>query len=104
MAFRDFTYPNVEVELGLTTTEEELFGDVAPLPLSAEVIQRLRFTTELGQAMHTEKARSEFIVAPLLTELRVLRGRTFGLFSGVELDIDTSRGLNGFCDFILTRS
>lgn len=54
MSYRDFTYPNVEVKLGLTSTEEDLFGDVAPVSLSAEVIQRLRFTTELGQAMHTE--------------------------------------------------
>lgn len=31
-------------------------------------------------------------------------GGSFGLFSGVEFDVDSSRGLNGFCDFLLTRS
>src|SRR5207248_3185303 len=37
-------------------------------------------------------------------ELRRLLGGAMGLFSGVEFDVDASRGLNGICDFILTRS
>jgi hypothetical protein len=104
MSFPDFTYPNVEVDLGLSVAEESLFGDIRSLDLSKEFLERLRFSTDLGVALNTEKARSEFIVAPLLVELKLRLGRNFGVFSGVELDVDTSRGLNGVCDFLLTRS
>ena len=63
----------------------------------------IREGTDLALAINTEKARSEFIIAPLLMELRRSLGGTFGLFSGIEFDVDASRGLNGFCDFILTK-
>jgi hypothetical protein len=104
MAFRDFTYPNVLVELGLAVAEGALFDRIEPLDLPAAFVERMRANVDLAVALNTEKARSEFIVAPLLLELKFGLGRRFGLFSGVELDVDTSRGLNGYCDFVLTRS
>jgi hypothetical protein len=58
----------------------------------------------LALAVNTEKAKSEFIIAPLLLELRRSLGDRLGLFSGVELTVDPARGLNGVCDFIITRS
>lgn len=64
----------------------------------------MRSDVALALAINTEKARSEFIIAPVLSELRRHLGGRFGLFSGIEFDVDASRGLNGFCDFILTRS
>jgi hypothetical protein len=72
--------------------------------LSAAFLERMRGDIALALAINTEKARSEFIIAPVLSELRRLLGGSFGLFSGVEFDVDSSRGLNGYCDFILTRS
>jgi hypothetical protein len=38
-----------------------------------------------------------------LLELRRSLGGSFGIFSGIEFNVDASRGLNGFCDFILTK-
>jgi hypothetical protein len=55
-------------------------------------------------AINTEKARSEFIIAPVLLEVRRLVGDRMGLFSGVALDADPEHGLNGICDFLLTTS
>jgi hypothetical protein len=50
----------------------------------------------------SEKARSEFIVTPILQALsRQNKGR-FTIFSGYEFNIDKSKELNGFCDFILS--
>lgn len=102
MAFRDFTFPNVVHELGLTMSQADLFGSVAPLDLSEEFLVRIRRCADLG--VLTEKARSEFIIAPLLLELKLRFWDKFGLFAGAGLDVDASRGLNGVCDFILTRS
>lgn len=104
MAFRDFAFPAVRHQFGLTLAEADLFAGVSPLELSADFAERVRAGAELAAAVSTEKARSEFIIAPLLFELRRLLGDSFGLFSGVEFDVDPDRGLNGFCDFILSRS
>lgn len=104
MAFRDFSFPDVQQALGLNLAEGDLFSRVPTLELSAEFAERMHGDIALALAINTEKARSEFIIAPLLSELRRQLGGRFGLFSGVEFDVDSSRGLNGYCDFILTRS
>ena len=104
MAFRDFSFPEVQVTLGLTLREAALFAGVPPLDLSESFRERMEGDVPLALAINTEKARSEFIIAPVLSELRRhLRGR-FALFSGVEFNVDPGRGLNGFCDFLFTRS
>ncbi len=54
--------------------------------------------------IRTEKARSEFFVAPVLAELKYSHPTTISLFSGVELVGDASLGLAGVCDFVISRS
>jgi hypothetical protein len=104
MAFRDFDFPEVQQALGLSLAEADLFSGVPALELPSAFSERMRADIALALAINTEKARSEFIIAPVLAELRRLPGGSFGLFSGIEFDVDASRALNGYCDFILTRS
>ena len=104
MAFADFEYPEVQQSLGLNLAEAELVAGVAPAALSTEFVERMHEDGKMALAVNTEKARSEFIIAPVLSELRRRFRSSFGLFSGVEFDVDASRGLNGYSDFILTRS
>ena len=104
MAFRDFDFPEVQQTLGLTLAEAELFPGVQPANLSAAFEERMRGDIALALALNTEKARSEFIIAPVLSELRRMLGGSFGPFSGVQFDVDVSRGPNGVCGFIRTRS
>ena len=54
--------------------------------------------------MNTEKARSEMIIAPILMEAIRLARPPVGLFSGVAFDVDKEQGLNGACDYLITRS
>lgn len=49
----------------------------------------------------SEKARSEFVITPVLQALYRKNQNRFSIFSGYEFNIDKSLGLNGFCDFIL---
>ena len=104
MPFQQFGFPQVMRDLGLRLAEENLFGQVAPAVLRADFAAQLSQDANLAAAVNTEKARSEFIIAPVLLELRRRRPGAFGLFSGVELDGDAGRGLNGICDFVVTRS
>jgi hypothetical protein len=52
----------------------------------------------------SEKARSEFIVAPILLAVRELSGERVAILSGQRLDVDAGRRLLGECDFILALS
>ena len=71
MAFRDFTYPAVLTKLGLTLQETDFSLGAAALPVREEFAAF--FEEGLAIAVGplgvcTEKAKSEFIIAPLLTE------------------------------------
>ena len=103
MAFADFAFPQVGLDLGLSIQEADLFSAVAALPLREEFLAALAEGADVALAINTEKAKSEFIIAPLLLELRRMMGGAIGLFSGVELEGDPDKGLNGICDFILTK-
>ena len=52
--------------------------------------------------LRSEKAKSEYIIAPILKELRKKNSPNIKTFSGLELDIDKSLALSGFCDFIVS--
>ena len=103
MAFRDFTFPQVLADLGLTARDAELFPDQPTAAVRPDFADAITEGAAVGVGVSTEKARSEFIVAPVLLELRRMSDRSFAVFSGVEWSPDAARGLNGFCDFILTR-
>jgi hypothetical protein len=58
----------------------------------------------LGESAKSEKAKSELLVTPVLAQARKLTGRRVQLFSGEEFNVDQERGLNGFCDFLFSKS
>ena len=102
MAFRDFTFPQVQHDLGLTLHDADLFSSTPPFAAREEFLAFVRDGAALAAANSTEKAKSEFVIAPVLLELRRGLGNRFSLFSGLEWDVDSGRGLNGYCDFIIT--
>lgn len=104
MAFQNFSFPQVAQDLGLTLDDTDLFSQVPPIAVRPEFLAQVIEGANLAGAINTEKARSEFVIAPVLFELRRLHAGHLGLFSGIELDADAARGLNGICDFVLTRS
>ncbi len=104
MAFQDFSFPQVIHDLGLTLANTDLYSQVPAVSARSEFLAQVIEGANLASAINTEKARSEFVIAPVLFELRRLHPGHLGLFSGTELDADASRGLNGVCDFIITRS
>ena len=91
-------------ELGLSVADMKLFDALPAESVAPDFEQSIREGADLASAINTEKARSEFVIAPLLFELwRRHRGQ-FSIFSGVELVADANRGLNGICDFLLAQS
>src|SRR4051794_3951390 len=102
MAFGDFTLKAAQEWFGLTTDERtDLFAAVDPVGVPDRLREMLERWAPTALAMNTEKARSEFIIAPILMESVSLLGDQVGLFSGVSFDVDKDQGLNGACDFLL---
>lgn len=105
MPFSNFTLSKVKSDFSITTIETEiLFPQIAPVQPSDLLTQNLKENLSLATAINTEKARSELIIMPVLTEVRRSSKGTVSLFSGAEFNVDVERGLNGTCDFMLTRS
>ncbi|WP_020471164.1 hypothetical protein [Zavarzinella formosa] len=100
MAYTDFSFDRIEEELGVRVHSADLFPGLAgavPPGWLADTLQR-----GLGFSLLTEKARSEFIVAPILLALRELTGNRLSILSGPRLDVDADRRLTGECDFLLS--
>lgn len=56
-----------------------------------------------GLPVRSEKAKSEWIVVPILRELRNRNDKYFTIHSGDFLNADEEKGLKGECDFILAK-
>ena len=88
MAYSDFTLPALSQQFSLTIDETtDLFADVPETTLRLEFQARLDIMVPFALATSTEKARSEFIIAPVLLELWLLHNREIGLLSGVEFRV-----------------
>jgi hypothetical protein len=105
MPYSDFSLEKVKRTFELTTSETvDLFGDIPELECSALLTEILRYNVPLAVASNSEKARSEMIISPILIDLRRQLRERINLFSGIEFDVDSERGLNGICDFIISNS
>ena len=99
MAYPDFTLETAESLLGVRARSGDLFPALAPLPVPGWLGDFLACGRQL--ALVSEKARSEFIVGPILLACRELSGGAVAIFSGQRFDVDPGRGLTGECDFLL---
>lgn len=99
MAYGEFNLEAVERSLGVTVQEADLFPDRTPAAVPPWLPAWLARGTRL--ALISEKARSEFIVVPVLLAAREISGDRLAIYSGQRLDVDPDRGLVGECDFIL---
>lgn len=105
MAYSDFKLSELIKTFGLTISESSgLFANVPEVDYSDILATLLQENVDLAVSINTKKARSEMIIAPILLELRRKFNYQIGLFSGVDFNVDNERGLNGFCDFIISLS
>jgi hypothetical protein len=104
MPYSSFSLLQVQRQFDLKVIKGVFFADLPGLTPGEWLTDLLAKSAPFAAAQGSEKVRSELIVAPLLFELRELLDRRVGLFSGTDFSIDTESGLNGICDFLLTRS
>jgi hypothetical protein len=104
MAYNNFTLESVKDGFDLKLIDNR-FCEL--LPIAEPQVEFLTIFDEsfiLAEVAKSEKAKSELLVSPILVQARRLVSQRVQLFSGEEFDVDREKGLNGFCDFLFSRS
>lgn len=105
MAYSNFTLAKVKEDFGLTVDEtQNLFANITTVEPSEILTVILKDYIPLATAIGTEKARSEFLIAPILSEARRQLNYQISLFSGTDFNVDIEKGLLGYCDFLISAS
>ncbi|MFK7950147.1 MAG: hypothetical protein AB8G11_21325 [Saprospiraceae bacterium] len=100
-SYSKYTFQDL-LNLGLDTEVTNIFEkQIKEVEPSDWLVQSL----ERGAAfsLNTEKAKSEFIIAPILNEVYTNNKDIFAVYSGFNFTVDSERGLQGFCDFLLAK-
>ncbi len=88
MAYSDFTFSKVKEAFQLTVVEKtNLFANTSKVHPSQILTTLLQENLSFEIAVGTEKARSEFIIAQVLSEVRRQLNYRISLFSGSEFTV-----------------
>jgi hypothetical protein len=105
MAFSDFDLRAAVETFGLAEDRDaDLFAGVAPLEPGEVLRAWLDEFAPVALGVNSEKARSEFIIAPILAEAKRRATGPVNVLPGVTFEADKARGLSGFCDFLIART
>ncbi|MCC5634387.1 hypothetical protein LC593_00685 [Nostoc sp. CHAB 5844] len=105
MPYSDFTLKKVKKDFRLTVIEPfDLLQDIQSVTPSQFLTETINKRLSLALAVNTEKARSEWLVSPILSELKDILSKEISLFSGTDFTVDPALGLSGVCDFLISRS
>lgn len=105
MPYSQFTIEQIKSSFGIRLSEKVgIFANIPEASYSNFLSETLDYNIPLALAINSEKSRSELIVMPILIELRKQLSNQIGLFSGKDFTVDSQKGLNGFCDFLISKS
>jgi hypothetical protein len=102
MAYKNFTLDSLRASFGITNRLASLIDDPAPLQPSAWLLESLERANDMS--LRSEKALSEMLIAPILTEIQHHNRSSIALYSGENLNADKKAGLVGECDFIFAKN
>ncbi len=105
MSYSKFTLKDLKQDFGVEQKfQERVFSETKPREVSDWLKVTLSGMIEFALAQNTEKARSEYIIAPVFFELRKQAKEQISIFSGVEFNVDKALKLTGACDFLISQS
>jgi len=105
MSYSKFTNLELKREFGVSQEfGENLFSHYPPQKPSRLLTEFLDEYVAFALGQGTEKARSEYIIAPVLGEIRKISKNQVSVFSGIEFNVDRKHKLTGVCDFLISRS
>jgi hypothetical protein len=101
MTYADLNFQDFRKKFGYENRLQELFSSVKSVKASNRLIEELKDAENFR--LHSKKAKSEWIIVPILRELCRLNPNFLTVYSGESLDINIENGLSGVCDFILAK-
>jgi hypothetical protein len=104
MAYNNFTVEEAEQKFDLVFKSNHFLPALDAVFPSDWLKETLSRTLPVARIAGSEKARSEFIIAPILMEIKRLANDEISIFSGKEFNVDKELGLNGICDFLISKS
>ena len=105
MPYSQFTIEQVKSSFGIRLSEKVgIFANIPEASYSNFLSETLDYNIPLALAINSEKCRSELIVMPILIELRKQFSNQISVFSGKDFTVDSQKSLNGFCDFLISKS
>ncbi|MFN8673051.1 MAG: hypothetical protein U0457_13350 [Candidatus Sericytochromatia bacterium] len=102
MAYTNFTLDDLKEKFDINNKIISLFKDIKEIAPSDLLKQLLDINKVLP--IKTEKAKSEYIISPILTEIVRKNIDIITIYSGEVLDANKKQGLYGECDFILSKN
>jgi hypothetical protein len=103
MAFSNFSLTSALDQFGLTMTSQPLFRGVPAVDIGPGLSRSLETFVQLGLGINTEKARSEWLIAPIIGEVWARGQNEIYVLSGVDFTVDPEAGLSGVVDFMIGR-
>ena len=100
MSYSSFKFKDLRKQFAIVEETDKLFDNI--LPVQPTELLKNTLLTNSRLPLLSEKAKSELIISPILIELWKQNNESFTIFSGVNLDADIDKGLNGECDFIIS--
>jgi hypothetical protein len=89
MAFSDFDLKTAVQRFALTEGRDtDLFAGVEPLQPSEFLRIWLETFAPVAMGVNSEKARSEFIIVPMLAETKLRAGDSVNVLPGVTFEVD----------------
>jgi hypothetical protein len=99
--YSSYSLKSVKKQFGLKSVKQTLFEDLQPVQASPWLVGTLEKTMKM--AVVSEKSRSEWLVSPIMIEIKDKNATVMNILSGENLDVDKERSLTGECDFLFVR-
>lgn len=100
MNYNKFSFDRIKRRFNLNEIQKDLFEGITPIEPSEWLKETMEITADLP--IKTEKARTEFILMPILLELRKRNNKEFTIYSGEYFNVEPREGLAGPSDIILS--
>ena len=99
--YSSFSFVTVKKQFGLKSVKGVIFDNLDPIEPSSWLVDSLARTS--GMAIVSEKSRSEWIVSPIMVEVKYRNKDKMNILSGENMSVSKDVSLTGECDFIFIK-
>ncbi len=99
--YSSFSFKMVKKQFGLKSVKGIIFDDLTPIEPSNWLLDALEMSSKM--AIVSEKSRSEWIVSPIMMDIKRRNIDKMNILSGENMDASKEQSLTGECDFIFVK-